>query len=576
MGSSHLKMSQSLHLMSVLVAFCSGSPMLSSTESRGEDQQSNLLPETILQTCSSLAPDVLQPLINEAQKLVKDMAEMKDLENTAMVMDMEMDLSNFSLSEMTVPIPGMGEMTVRSFVQMEAFNMYGKLKKSIENAQEDGVKVADLPVIKDMKEDKIKKDIMKMYEMFLKHLKEVQTKMVKLQTSVSEKPYIEMAEKYTNIVGKMLGEQKKWDDAHETVMCVYDIIADGEDPEMAEVLKINFPRDQVESFSKKLHTALHSIFKSPYLGEVVRKIAECVQQEFMSMDDKEIFSKIEDIGKKVKERVTEIPFEDIILLGQEMVRKTWDMLMIGEAPELEKLMDLLVYTTAEDSFWETLDMEVMNTMEMMNSTTMMMTNSMLSDGCEEASNPVICCFKTRAGQVLDMIEHLAEDLDTGDIDHCEEMMKSLMGRMKMMIQMAYNVLDLMFEKYALGCMVDPYIATLMNNVKTMMPNMISEMTNNIDYDRKDYDDVEVEDIINTLEYALDDGMEILQLGYGACPEEAQPEPLTQSHIWAIFESWVEAEIMVKSEPSMEAENDLSPKIFRPSDNSVPEIVLTSK
>merc|ERR1712142_1459776 len=293
---SYLKMSQSLHLMSVLVAFCSGSPIISSTESRGSNQQLNLLPETILQTCSSLAPDLLQPLINEAQKLVADMAEMKDLENTAMVMDMEMDLSNFSLSEMTVPIPGMGEMTVRSFVQMEAFNMYGKLKKSIENAQEDGVTVADLPVIKDMKEDKIKKDIMKMYEMFLKHLKEVQTKMVKLQTSVSEKPYIEMAEKYTNIVGKMLGEQKKWDDAHETVMCVYDIIADREDPEMAEVLKINFPRDQVESFSKKLHTALHSIFKSPYLGEVVRKIAECVQQEFMSMDDKEIFSKIEDIG----------------------------------------------------------------------------------------------------------------------------------------------------------------------------------------------------------------------------------------------------------------------------------------
>jgi len=125
-------------------------------------------------------------------------------------------------------------------------------------------------------------------------------------------------------------------------------------------------------------------------------------------------------------------------------------------------------------------------------------------------------------------------------------------------------------------MVDPYIATLENNVKIMMSNMISEMTNDIDYDRKDYDDVEVEDIINTLEYALDDGMQILQLGYGACPEEAQPEPLIQSHIWAIFESWVEAEPLAESEPSMEAEKDLSPKIFRPADNSVPEIVLTSK
>merc|ERR1719481_208972 len=156
----------------------------------------------------------------------------------------------------------------------------------------------------------------------------------------------------------------------------------------------------------------------------------------MSMDDEEIFSKIEDIAKKIKERVTEIPFEDIMLLGQEMVRKTWDMLMIGEAPELEKLMDLLVYTTAEDSFWETLDIEVMNTLVMMNSTAIMMTNSMLSDGCEEASNTIICCFKTRAGQALDMIEHLAEDLDTGDIEHCEEMMKSLMGKMKMMMQMA--------------------------------------------------------------------------------------------------------------------------------------------
>merc|ERR1719427_1782467 len=461
---------------------------------------------------------------------------------------MEMDMNNFSLSAMTLPIPGIGDMTVRSAVQMQIFNMYAAMKESIEKAKEKGMSEDDLPAVANMKDGEMKNEILKMFKMFIKQLGEAERMVEAVQNSIKkENPYIEMAEKYTTIVGKMLSDEKGWNETHNTVMCVYDVIADGEDLEMAEMLKMTFPREEVENFSKRLHTAMHTIFKSPFLGELVRKMAQCVHDEFISIDVKDVFQKIEDIATKLKDRAIEIPFETIIFHAQNMVRKTWDMMMIGEAPELEKLVEMLVVMTAEDSFWEMLDIQVRNTTDMMNKTATMMTMSMLSEGCDEASNPFLCCFKSRANTVLEMIEQWGEDLDSGDFEHCEKMMKSAMEGIKMMLHIAYEMKDLMLEKHAIGCMVDPYVESMMSEMKSMMPEMMAVMANGVDYD---YDDIE-EDIIKTLNNVMDDGLMITQMAYGGCPEEAlsESEPMTESKIWAILEMWVEAE----PEPMAESE-----------------------
>ena len=540
----------------------------SSSDSRGrgpsKSNEINLLPQTIIQSCSSLAPEILEPLIEEAKMFVKAVAEMEEMENAALVMDMKMDMDNFSLSAMTLPIPGMGDMTVRSAVQMQIFNLYAAMTESIKKAKEMGMTEDDLPVfvIDEKHEGGMENEISKMFKMFIQQLNEAKRMVEAVQTAIKkENPYIAMAEQYTAIVGKMLGDQKGWDESHETVMCVYDVIADGEDLEMAEMLKMSFPREEVESFSKRLHTAMHTIFKSPSLGELVRKMAQCLHDEFISMDLDDIFQKVENIATKLKDRAMEIPFETIIYLAQDMVRKTWDKMMIGEAPELEKLVDMLVLMTAEDSFWEMLDTQVRNATEMMNNTTMMMTMSMISEGCDEASNPFLCCFKSRANKVLEMIEQKAEDLDSGNLEHCEEMMKSAMEGIKMMLHIGYELKDIMLEKHAVGCMVDPYVESMMSEMKMMMPEMMSVMANEVDYDYDDYE----EDILNTLNNMMDDGLKVTQLVYGGCPEEAlaEAEPMTESKIWAIIEMWVEAEPepMAESEPEPEpmAESEPEPE-----------------
>ena len=540
----------------------------SSSDSRGrgpsKSNEINLLPQTIIQSCSSLAPEILEPLIEEAKMFVKAVAEMEEMENAALVMDMKMDMNNFSLSAMTLPIPGMGDMTVRSAVQMQIFNLYAAMTESIKKAKEMGMTEDDLPVIviDEKHEGGMEQEISKMFKMFIQQLNEAKRMAEAVQTAIKkENPYIAMAEQYTAIVGKMLGDQKGWDESHETVMCVYDVIADGEDLEMAEMLKMSFPREEVESFSKRLHTAMHTIFKSPSLGELVRKMAQCLHDEFISMDLDDIFQKVENIATKLKDRAMEIPFETIIYLAQDMVRKTWDKMMIGEAPELEKLVDMLVLMTAEDSFWEMLDIQVRNATEMMNNTTMMMTMSMISEDCDEASNPFLCCFKSRANKVLEMIEQKAEDLDSGNLEHCEEMMKSAMEGIKMMLHIGYELKDIMLEKNAIGCMVDPYVESMMSEMKMMMPEMMAVMANEVDYDYEDYE----EDIMNTLNNMMDDGLKVTQLVYGGCPEEAlaEAEPMTESKIWAIIEMWVEAEPepMAESEPESEpmAESEPEPE-----------------
>merc|ERR1712215_529356 len=118
----------------------------------------------------------------------------------------------------------MTDMTVRSAVQMQIFNMYAAMKESIEKAKELGMAEDDLPVIGIMKDGEMKNEIHKMFKRFIKQLSDAERMVEAVQNSVKkENPYIEMA----------------------------------------EMLKMFFPREEVENFSKRLHTSLHTIFKSP-------------------------------------------------------------------------------------------------------------------------------------------------------------------------------------------------------------------------------------------------------------------------------------------------------------------------
>ena len=273
-----------------------------------------------------------------------------------MRMDMDLDMANFSLSSMTIPIPGMEDMSVKTVLQEQLFHAYAQMKSMIEMKKEQGVTAEDLPMIREMEEGGIKDAIIKMFKHFLNDLNEAQSKAKMVQESLKERnPYVDKAESYANSIGKMFEEQKVWDESHEALMCMYDAIADGE---MAEMLEMYFPREEVESHSKRLHTALHTILKSPYLGEAVRNIAQGLHEELMSMDVDAIFEKVESIATKLKDRAVEIPFEKIIFLAQEMWRKTWEMLMIGEAPELEKFVDSIVFMTFDETLWQAVDMEV--------------------------------------------------------------------------------------------------------------------------------------------------------------------------------------------------------------------------
>jgi hypothetical protein len=501
-----------------LLSSCSGSPV------------------AVLQTCSSLAPEFVQPILQEAQFIANDLSDM-DMEMEMLLPVMKLlvpGMDKFVLSEMVVPIPGMGEMTVKSVVQMEISKLYSMMKMEIEEMKEQGMTEEDLPMIKKMRDGEMKKEIMKMSKMFFKDFHEAHTMVnMVLNTMKKDNPYMDMVEGYATAIGKMFEDQEGWDQSQETIMCSYDVVADGDDLDMADMLQMYFPREEVAAHSERLHKALHTIFKSPYLGEAARTVAKVLLKEIMGMDVDSMLHDMESILMKLRDRVTEIPFEKEMFLFQEMTMKTLDMMMIGQAPELEKMVDSLVFMMMEDSFWETLDMEMMYAPEMMYEFAKMMAldNGMLSEGCDVDQNPFLCCFKTRAKNGLLMVEHLAADVVAEDLEHCVENLRMMMEWNKMMVQNMMMMADMMLEKHMIGCMMDPMIVNGTEEMRMMMQEMM--MTTEEDGASP----------ITTLNYVMDNSLEMIQMAYGGCPEGSMPEP----------EPWAESE--PESEPDSEPESE---------------------
>merc|ERR1719341_2592504 len=207
--------------------------------------------------------------------------------------------------------------------------------------------------------------------------------------------------------------------------------------------------------------------------------------------------------------------------------------MIGQAPQLEMLVDSLVSMMMEDSFWETLDMQMMYAPEMMYESAKMMAvdSGMLSEGCEVDQNPFLCCFKTRAKTGLLMVEHLAADLVAEDLEHCVENLRRMMQGTKMMMENMMMIADMMLEKHMIGCMVDPMIV---NGTEEMM---MLEMMMSTEEDGASP--------LSAINYVMDNSLEMVQMAYGGCPEGSMPEP----------EPWAESE----PEPWAESESESEPK-----------------
>merc|ERR1739838_808296 len=431
-----------------------------------------------------------------------------------------MGISGMSMSEF-----GMGEMTVKSGVQMEVFKAYTGMKMLIEMHREQGMTEEDLPMIKKMRGGKMKNEIMKMYKKFLNEFWKANSMAKMMQNTLkNNNPFANMAAGYATVLGKMLEDQEGWDQAHETVMCMYDAIADGDDLAMGYMIKTYLPREEFEAYIMRLHTALHTVFKSPNLGEAARQVADVLIKEMMKIDVDSMFMKVESILLKIRDIAIEISFERVIFEFEDMWRKTSGMMMIGQAPELEKLIDTLVMMLMDDSFWQTLDAEMMYAPEMIYNLAkkMAIETEMLSDGCDVDPNPFLCCAKTRVWSFLEMVEHLSADIDSGDLEDCTKVMWMMMEDMKMMVPKMMQMADMVLE-------IDMIVPNDTNEMKLKLQEAMAGMTAG-------------EVPVNTLNYVMDNTMEIMQTSFGACPEGAMQEP------WAEFEAWAESE--PESEPEL--------------------------
>merc|ERR1712106_788408 len=187
----------------------------------------------------------------------------------------------------------------------------------------------------------------------------------------------------------------------------------------------------------------------------------------MKIDVDSMFMKVESILMKLRNIAVDLPFEKVIFEFEYMWRKTSGMMMIGQAPELEKMMDSLVMMLMDESFWQTLDAEITYAPEMMYNSAKMMAieTEMLSDGCDVNPHPFLCCAKTRVWSLLEMVEHLSADIDSGDLEDCTKVMG-------MMMQMA----DMVLEKHMIGRMIDMVVPNDTDEMKTKLQEAMAGMT----------------------------------------------------------------------------------------------------
>ena len=229
----------------LLISILSISPASPCTEqvSREEpqDQQDNLASLIIaLSACVDKAPGIFQPLYTVVAQLIA-----YGLKNSDLL------VNNFCFSNLTLPIPDMEGMTVKTGAQMQIQDLHCKMKEELEKRRKLGLTEQELPVIERIEEGKIGQAIIEWLDMVLMIIKGGKYMAVTMQYSLEEdNPYRAQVKSYAMDLREILNDQTIWDDSHDTLMCMYDAVADEDKPEVVDILNMFSPRIELESQSK--------------------------------------------------------------------------------------------------------------------------------------------------------------------------------------------------------------------------------------------------------------------------------------------------------------------------------------
>merc|ERR1711970_1354125 len=155
------------------------------------------------------------------------------------------------------------------------------------------------------------------------------------------------------------------------------------------------------------------------------------------------------------------------------------MMMTGQAPELENLMDTLVNMVMDDVFWEHWDSNMNSgaTNGTENMIRMFAEDEYLSGMCGDISesNHLYCFTKLAAEMACSILEHAAEDLVEGDIEHEVEMIMEMIQGVEMMINEMLKVADMILEKHMIWCTIESVVTNMNEGMKTMMEQMMMNL-----------------------------------------------------------------------------------------------------
>jgi len=461
---------------------------------------SSALPVADIKQCSSLAPGILQPAF--LQPLLSGAVSQIDLDIP------RLQRTGRLISKTVFEVPGMGGMLVKYYLRNEMATWYSMVKEKIKMAKESGMTKESLPEIEEMEEGVISNDILEMSEMVFDQFNKSQEMIGEILEDMRvNKPYIqaiEGIERVVDSVGGMLGEEEFWAQINETIICLYDAVADANE-ELADVLT----RDQVKSYSERFTQAMQRIFSSPNLGETVKTVLTAGVEEVLNIDEEAVFEQIEAIMYKLRDRVVEIPFEKLIMMSQEMYRNTVEMMMIGQAPELEKLMDAVMDILMDDVLLEQWKLNMIsvsqNGSEYVGT---LLEGGLLSEICEEDQ---ATCIKMGFNVFLEMIENKAEDLETGDVEEKVDKIRQTVQGINMMSFQIMMLSEIALEKHVIWCMIEPMMTSMAENIKLMMEQMML-MTLEDD-----------EGPTDTINYVIDNSLEMMKLVLGGdCPDDFSP------------------------------------------------------
>jgi len=402
----------------------------------------------------------------------------------------------------------MGGMLVKYHLRNEMETWYSSVKDKIKVAKESGLTKESLPEIEEMEEGVISNDIMEMSEMVFQRFNMSQEMVGEILEDMRiNKPYIqaiEGIERVVDTVGDMLGKEEFWAQINETIICLYDAAAD-----VNAELTDGLTRDQVQSYSDRFTRAMQRIFSSPNLGTTIKTVLTAGVEEVLNIDEEAIFEQIEAIMYKLRDRVVEIPFEKLIMMSQEMYRNTVEMMMIGQAPELEKLMDAVMDILMDDVLLEQWKLNMIsvsqNGSEYVGT---LLEGGLLSEICEEDQ---ATCMKMGFNAFLEMIEDKAEDLESGDLGDKVEKIRQTVQGINMMSLQIMMLSEIALEKHVIWCMIEPMMINMAENIKLMMEQMML-MTLEDD-----------EGPTDTINYVIDTDLEMMKLVLGGdCPDDFSP------------------------------------------------------